>query len=110
VPAQLGDHTVRAASTPVRDGKGTPLHFEKIREKREKKRKTRFFKVFFATFAKFAQFALKILRLFISKSASTLKCRATRVSLRILFLCLPRNLKDPPLTKKIPALFQEAGI
>jgi len=22
VPAQLGDHTVRAASTPVRDGKG----------------------------------------------------------------------------------------
>ncbi|OQY28713.1 MAG: redox-sensing transcriptional repressor Rex [Anaerolineaceae bacterium 4572_5.1] len=30
VPAQLGDHTVRAASTPVRDGKGTPLHFEKI--------------------------------------------------------------------------------
>ena len=31
MPAQLGDHTVRAASTPVRDGKGTPLHFEKIR-------------------------------------------------------------------------------
>ncbi|OQY30130.1 MAG: hypothetical protein B6I38_07610 [Anaerolineaceae bacterium 4572_5.1] len=30
MPAQLGDHTVRAASTPVRDGKGTPLHFEKI--------------------------------------------------------------------------------
>jgi len=25
VPAQLGDHTVRAASTPVRDGKGIPL-------------------------------------------------------------------------------------
>ncbi|OQY26851.1 MAG: hypothetical protein B6I38_10795 [Anaerolineaceae bacterium 4572_5.1] len=33
VPAQLGDHTVRAASTPVRDGKGTPLHFEKIHMK-----------------------------------------------------------------------------
>ncbi|OQY33899.1 MAG: hypothetical protein B6I38_03025 [Anaerolineaceae bacterium 4572_5.1] len=32
MPAQLGDRTVRAASTPVRDGKGTPLHFEKIQK------------------------------------------------------------------------------
>jgi len=36
VPAQLGDHTVRAASTPVRDGKGTPLHFEKIHLRAQK--------------------------------------------------------------------------
>ncbi|OQY35110.1 MAG: hypothetical protein B6243_05010 [Anaerolineaceae bacterium 4572_5.2] len=53
MPAQLGDH------------KGTPLHFEKIRERHEKGEKHEYFKVFFAlrvperVFAKFANLALK---------------------------------------------------